>query len=65
MNVQVLVTTNELGQLPEVVASTPWAVISPEQLSLAVSEIIAGTSLAQATVTVDGNASTKLGAVLS
>jgi hypothetical protein len=50
VKVQVLVTVNELGQLPGVVVSTPSTVICPAQLSFAVSEVIAGTSVAQVTV---------------
>jgi hypothetical protein len=54
VNVQVLVTVNEFGQLPAAIESTPNTVIAPLQLSFAVSEIIAGTSLAQATFRVAG-----------
>jgi hypothetical protein len=53
-NVQVRVTTNELAQEPGVTVSTPSTVIVPAQLSVAVSEVIAGTSEAHTTVTASG-----------
>ena len=64
VNVQVLVTTNELGHSPWAILSIPSTVISPLQLSVAVSEIIGGTSVAQSTVWFEG-AIGAIGAVLS
>src|SRR5690606_41625589 len=63
VKVQVRTITNELAHSPGVMASTPWATTSPEQLSVAVSEIVAGTSEAQATETAAG-ASGATGAVM-
>ena len=54
VNVQVLMTVNAFAQVPGVTTSTPCTVIGAEQLSVAVSEIIAGKSSAQATVTSAG-----------
>lgn len=45
---------NEFGQDPGVIASTPVAVISPLHASVAVREIIAGTSDAHCTLAVGG-----------
>ena len=64
MNVHVLTIVYEFGQDPGVVASTPEAVIVPEQLSVAESETIAGTSPSQDTVTSAGAAGAT-GAVVS
>ena len=64
VNVQVLVIFNEFGQLPWTIVSIPCTVISPLQLSIAVSDFIAGTSTAHETVT-DAGASGAIGLVLS
>jgi hypothetical protein len=56
VNVHVRVTTYEPAHSPCVIESTPSTVISAPQLSVAVSEIIAGTSVAQTTVTFSGAA---------
>ena len=64
VNVQVRVVTNELGQAPGAVVSTPVAEISPEQLSVAVRVIFCGTSVAQIPVTAAG-AWGAIGAVVS
>ena len=49
VKVQVLVITYEFGQSPGATLSTPKAVIEPEQLSIAVKDIGAGTSELQKT----------------
>ena len=41
-------STNEFGQSPPTIESTPSTMISPEQLSVAINEIVAGTSDSQA-----------------
>ena len=56
VNVQVRTIVNEFTQLPGVTVSTPATVIVPAQLSVAVSEIIAGTSEAQVALTFAGAA---------
>jgi hypothetical protein len=47
VNVHVLVIVNELAQFPGTTVSTPCTVIDPPQLSVAVNEVIGGTSVAQ------------------
>ena len=64
VNVHVRVMTNELAHEPAAMLSVPSAVISPEQLSVAVKAIMAGTSAAHATVTASG-AVGATGAILS
>ena len=64
MKVHVLTIVNEFGQDPGVVTSTPATVIGVEQLSVAVREIMAGTSEAHDTLAVAGAEGTT-GAVVS
>jgi hypothetical protein len=64
VNVHVRVTVNVFAQSPGVTVSTPSTVMAPRQLSVAVREIIAGTSAAHVTLAVAG-ASGATGAVTS